>query len=72
MTEYSCPRCKVAMVETLGLLLPTYRTYICEKCGSLFYDLEDQKQLEAIMASVTLRVLGLSEDKQQKRLPHHR
>jgi hypothetical protein len=44
-----CPKDGEEMADYVSFLAPVYQTFMCEKCGSLFYDLKDEKKLKAII-----------------------
>lgn len=40
------------MIPYVSFLAPTYKTYICNQCGGIFYDLVDSARLEEIKGSM--------------------
>ena len=49
---FKCPKCDQTMQDYVAFLAPTYKTYMCFGCGSIFYELTDPNQLQQITANV--------------------
>lgn len=48
-SQFFCPKCKQRMYAYISFLAPTYQTYMCKKCGGIFYDLVDESKLEDVV-----------------------